>query len=146
MCWKRHPWPWTVIMPNVMNSGQFGWKTSKDIPKCLREWCCSSLFPWSQSCRKVSQCLSRKCVGHAAHGGVTTVLSPSSRAGVYLWSWNSCLAVQGAAGLSDCPKAPGMFQDCQIVLKLLTSSELLGADSLRQSVHHSEHPLSLGEV
>lgn len=49
MCWKRHPWPQSVIMLNVLNSGQFGWKTSRAIPKWSQEWCCSSLFPWSQS-------------------------------------------------------------------------------------------------
>lgn len=94
--------------------------------------------------------LGRKCEGHAAPGGVTTVLSPSSRAAVYLWSWNLCLAVQGEAGLSDWPKAPDVLQDCQIGPKPLMCSKLLGADSLGQ--HHAPlwapwtQTLSLGEV
>lgn len=88
----------------------------------------------------LNECRSRKCVGHAAHGGVTTVLSPLSPAGAYLWSWNLCLAVQGSAGVSDCPKVPEVLQDCQIVPKSLTCSGYLELTHWDSIMHHSEHP------
>lgn len=136
MCWKRHPWPQSVIMLNVLNSGQFGWKTSRAIPKWSQEWCCSSLFPWSQSWTSAG-------VGNVWATllmEVFSVLSPLSPAGAYLWSWNLCLAVQGSAGVSDCPKVPEVLQDCQIVPKPLTCSGYLELTHWDSIMHHSEHP------
>lgn len=92
-----------------MNSGQFEWKTSKDIPKCLQEWCCSSLFPWSQS-----------CVSAWAGNVRDTLLLEVSPLFSHLHP--ELVLISGA---ETCIWQLKEQQDCQIVLKALRCSRVV---------------------
>lgn len=96
MCLKKYLWPLqqegfrlqSRLIPWIQCS--LDGKPSRTSPSAYKNGAApspDSLFPLSQSC---TSAWAGQGVGHAAVGDVTTVHSPSSWVGVYLWSWNFC--------------------------------------------------------
>lgn len=128
MCLKKYLWP--LQQEGLrLQAGLIPWtqcsldgKPSRTPPSAYKSGAApspDSLFPLSQFCLSRTRCGTRCC-----WRDVTTVHSPSSWVGVYLWSWNFCLIVQKSGRivrLSHLPRRPW---------RAAGSYMLLGADSL----------------
>lgn len=113
-----------------MNSVQFGWKTFKDITKCLWEWCCSFTRQPIPIESVLHECLSRtRC-------GTRCCWSCYCSSLAFVLSW--CLSLElkllfdskRVAGLSDCPI---YLEDPDVLQAAACYSELTHWDSCDSS-------------